>query len=297
MAKCLTRMENNRSGNLSATRDSEQSDKGHTAVAMPVDEMPQIPTSAASSQAGSEASPMEGYQPQGTAWDPDRSDICELLLTARPAQIRSIYYGSNACYLVLLEHPTAGQSFAVYKPARGEYPLWDFPAGSLYKREIATYRIDRSLGWGLVPATVAAQGRFGIGSLQTFIEEADESAIAVTQLRKMALLDWIVNNADRKPDHLLIGHHGRLWGIDHGLTFHAQPKLRTILWHFAGLPFEDAERAALERLEADFSSGACSDVTELLTPPETRALRRRVAALVQSEAFPDPQYKAIPYRW
>ncbi len=237
-------------------------------------------------------------QPGGTSWHPDRSDICDLLLRSRHVETRNIYYGSNACFLLVLEDESAGRSLAVYKPARGEYPLWDFPQGTLYRREVATFRLDDLLGWKLIPPTVVGRGKFGPGSIQIFIEEAQGAAdIQVLALRRMALLDWIVNNADRKPDHVLVTETGHLWGIDHGLTFHVQPKLRTILWHFAGEPLEAEEIADLERLKGLLREPEGNTVHELLDPLESQALLRRLDALTLGGRFPDPLHKAVPYRW
>lgn len=212
-------------------------------------------------------------------------------------ELRDIYYGSNACFLVVLESPTAGRSLGIYKPARGEYPLWDFPAGSLYRREVATYRLDSLLGWGMAPPAVIASGQFGIGSVQLFIEESNDEAVSVSTLRKLILLDWMTNNADRKPDHLIMGTSGRLWGIDHGLTFHVQPKLRTVLWHFAGEPLADAEIEDLERVRRLVAAAPGEPVRELLAPEEHKALLRRIDALVTGRVFPDPAHRGVPYRW
>ena len=238
-----------------------------------------------------------GYQPGGSSWAPDRDDIDLLLARAKHLDNRTIYYGSNACYLVVLEHPDAGRSLAVYKPARGEYPLWDFPQGSLYRREVATYEVSRLLNWGIVPPTVVGSGRFGRGSVQLFIEEASASEIPLTSLRRLCLLDWIANNADRKPDHILISDEGRLWGIDHGLTFHAQAKLRTVLWHFATEPFLEEELADLKRLQTALRSADSHRIRDLIDPFEFAALCRRVDALIAGGVFPNPEHKSIPYRW
>lgn len=213
------------------------------------------------------------------------------------AEIQSIYYGSNACYLVRLVDASAGQSLAIYKPARGEYPLWDFPTGSLHRREVAAYRLDSLLGWGLVPPTVIARGKFGLGSLQLFIEETSHEAVPVASLRRLALLDWVINNADRKPDHLLVACDGRLWGIDHGLTFHAHPKLRTVLWHFSGERLETRELEDLRRLRRNLDSPTGNPVRDLLDATEYRALIKRIDALTRGEVFPNPDFKAVPYRW
>lgn len=240
---------------------------------------------------------LKGFQAGGYAWSPDRPDICRLLAESRHTEMRSIVYGSNACFLVLLSNADAEESFAIYKPSRGEYPLWDFAHGTLYKREVATYRLTRLLGWSLVPPTVIGSGAYGRGSVQLFIEEASEQAVPADTLRRLVLLDWIANNADRKPDHLLVGHDGRLWGIDHGLTFHAQPKLRTVLWHFAGEPLSDDEAGELSELETNLASTKGHSVMNLLSGDERRAILRRVKSLTAGGIFPNPQQRAIPYRW
>ena len=211
--------------------------------------------------------------------------------------MRSIYYGSNACYLVVLAHPLAGRSLAVYKPAKGEYPLWDFPHGSLHRREVATYRLDCLLKWQLVPPTVISSGTYGRGSVQLFVEESDERAVPRNSLRRLVLLDWITNNADRKPDHVLIAPNGHLWGIDHGLTFHVQPKLRTVFWHFAGEPLESEELDDLERLLGLLDLPDSDSLHQLLLEVESQALRRRVQALIRTAVFPNPERKAVPYIW
>lgn len=223
--------------------------------------------------------------------------MCSLLERADQIQYRNIYYGSNACYLVQLRDDQAGCSYAVYKPARGEYPLWDFPHGSLHRREVATYRLDRLLGWQLVPPAVIAQGKYGVGSLQLFMEESEEQAVSAFSLRRMVLLDWVVNNADRKPDHLLVAPGGHLWGIDHGLTFHAQPKLRTVLWHFAGERMGHDEVSDLQRVRTALDTPDGGPVRELLQRVEFRALLQRMDALIAGGIFPNPQFKSVPYRW
>lgn len=237
------------------------------------------------------------FQPGGSSWDAGREDITLLLERADQIRYRDIYYGSNACYLVQLRDDTAGCSYAVYKPARGEYPLWDFPHGSLHRREVATYRLDCLLGWQLVPPAIIRQGKYGVGSLQLFMEESEEQAVSVESLRRMALLDWVINNADRKPDHLLVAPGGHLWGIDHGLTFHAQPKLRTILWHFAGERMGHDEITDLQRVRTTLETSEAGTVRELLQRVEYRALLQRVDALIAGGVFPNPQFKSVPYRW
>lgn len=242
----------------------------------------------------------DDYQPGGHAWHPERPDILHLLRTATHDSTQPIYYGSNHTFLVTLDGGDAGTSYAVYKPARGEYPLYDFPSGTLYRREIATWLVCALLGWQVVPPTVATSGEFGKGSLQLFIETVASVEVALDDLRPMALLDVIVNNADRKSEHCLPGAEGRIWGIDHGLTFHVQPKLRTVLWHFAGTKLRRAECKDLERLLGAIRRRAdpCSqELVDLLSSAELRALEARARSVLSSGAFPDPRYKPVPYRW
>jgi hypothetical protein len=240
------------------------------------------------------------FQDGGRAWHPCRPDVITLLSGSRHASCSPIYYGSNHTFLVTLRSDADGESLAVYKPARGEYPLHDFPHGTLYRREIAAWVLDSLLGWSLVPPTVETTGVYGIGSLQLFIEAVEEAEIEVGRLRRMALFDVIANNADRKVDHCLPAPDGRLWGIDHGLTFHAQGKLRTVLWHFAGMPLTESELSHIERLLAALRSGQGREVRQLkrlITNVEWRALELRLERLAQTAEFPNPRYKPVPYRW
>jgi hypothetical protein len=241
-----------------------------------------------------------GHQSRGLAWDPCRPDILQLLETAEQKRVQPIYYGSNHSFLVTLDAGEAGRSLAVYKPTRGEYPLYDFPMGTLYRREVAAWLVDCLLEWGLVPPSLVSTGMHGVGSLQLFIESESDGELRLEELRRMALLDVIINNADRKGEHCLLGDHNKLWGIDHGLSFHAQGKLRTVLWHFAGSSIRADERAALKRLDGALRSlaePAALQIKDLVSPTEWRALRERVDRLLHSGRFPDPRYKPIPYRW
>ncbi|MGH9018929.1 MAG: SCO1664 family protein, partial [Acidimicrobiales bacterium] len=161
-------------------------------------------------------------------------------------------WSSNQTFLVTC---TMGdeETGAVYKPERGERHLWDFPEG-IYRREIAAYRLSATLGWDLVPETIArADAPFGQGSLQQFVD-ADFSQHHFTlvedpahhdRLRKMCAFDVVANNADRKSGHCILGPDGTIWGIDNGLCFHREPKLRTVIWEFAG---DDIAPALLEDL-------------------------------------------------
>jgi hypothetical protein len=198
---------------------------------------------------------------------------------------------SNATLLVTCELDGT-QVRAVHKPVRGERPLWDFPRG-LHRREAAAYELDVALGWDIVPETVLRHdGPFGPGSFQRFVD-SDETAHYFTlnederwqsQLRRIAVFDVVANNADRKSGHVLLGD-GRLYGIDHGLTFHEDYKLRTVIWDFAGQPLDEDVAEGLRRLVRD---GLPPSLENLLDLDERRALRDRVGSLLASERLPEP---------
>ena len=247
----------------------------------------------------SEESEAGGYQPAGRAWDPGRPDIEQLLATSVCRRVRPIYYGSNHCFLVTLDAGGAGESFAVYKPRSGEYPLYDFPNGTLYRREVCSFLTDKILGWGLVPPTVSADLDYGFGSIQLFIEEGDHESVSIAELRRLALLDTLINNADRKVDHCLVDATGKVWGIDHGLTFNVQPKLRTVLWHFAGSKIPADEVVDIRRLceQLHAARSIAAQIRDLISPGEWKALRERVSRVAESARFPDPRYKPVPYSW
>ena len=218
------------------------------------------------------------------------SDPALELLTRGAISIKGrMPWSSNVTLLVELSlEGTSG--LAVYKPERGERPLWDFPSG-LYKREIAAYRLSEALGWGLVPLTVLREGPLGEGSLQLFVD-ADfeqhyltllERAEHRSQLQQICLFDLLSNNADRKSGHCLLGPDGRIYAIDNGLTFHVDPKLRTVIWDFAGEPIPRESLAAVERL---LDAGIPDALAELLTADEQRVLRARGKALARTKRFP-----------
>lgn len=224
----------------------------------------------------------------------------EALLDATAIELLGLLpNSSNYTFLARLETAgiARGEALAVYKPAQGESPLWDFPSGSLHRREVASYRLARFLGWPLIPPTVTRrQAPMGVGSLQLFIRA--ESGRAFFQARDsspeelvpVALFDVLTNNADRKAGHHLRDEGGRLWVIDHGLTFHADPKLRTIIWDFAGEPLPRPYRADLERAVAALDSGELPRALKgLISTRELTVLRRRVAGVLdRSWRFPSP---------
>ena len=189
---------------------------------------------------------------------------------------------------------------AVYKPERGERPLWDFPPG-LYRREIAAYLLSEALGWGLVPLTVPREGPYGEGSLQLFVHADFEQhyfTLLETQahrerLQRICLFDLIANNADRKSGHCLLGPDGAIYAIDNGLTFHADPKLRTVIWDFASEPIPPGMQGGLRRL---LEAGLPTSLAELLAPAEQQALEGRTRALLDHGRFPADR-SGLRYPW
>lgn len=209
-------------------------------------------------------------------------------------------WSSNGTFLVTCRGP-AGELAAVYKPARGERPLWDFPEG-IYRREVAAWVVSEHLGWGLVPETIVRDDApFGVGSLQRFVD-ADFSQHYFTlvedpathdRLRMLCAFDVVVNNTDRKSGHCLLGRDGAIWAIDNGLCFHRQPKLRTVIWEFAGETIPAGLVDDLRRLATD----PPGTLGELLDPPEVGAVARRAAALAETGRFPDPDPDRHHYPW
>ncbi|ONK15583.1 SCO1664 family protein [Streptomyces sp. MP131-18] len=227
----------------------------------------------------------------------------------------------------------------VYKPVSGERPLWDFPEGTLAQREVATYEVSRALGWDLVPPTVLRDGPLGRGMCQQWVgpapgaegagkgpdsllalidAEAPEpgwKAVGLAQvgagrtallvhadderLRRVAALDAVINNGDRKGGHLLPLPDGRLYGIDHGVTFHTDNKLRTLLWGWAGEPLPPAVHESLRTLDAELAADRplLTRLRALLTPDECEALRARTATLLRTGRYPEPsgEWPAIPW--
>jgi len=234
---------------------------------------------------------------------PFDASVEEYLRSAAVTGVKSIPWGSNYSFVAVLGRPDGTQMLAVYKPRRGEVPLWDFPDGTLYQRELAAYRVSRALGLDFIPPTVIREGPHGIGTFQLFVEP-DESAEFhqfrtqhVDELRAIALFDVITNNADRKSGHCFKGRDGRIWGIDHGLTFNVVPKLRTVIWDFCGqpLPTELAERL-MEFVTDPAKSGELrAELAALLDPHEVEAFFTRLERVVERGELPvlDP-YRNVP---
>jgi uncharacterized repeat protein (TIGR03843 family) len=239
-----------------------------------------------------------------------------------------LWDSSNSAVRVLCSTPE-GALRAVYKPVRGERPLWDFPTGTLGRREVATAEVDAALGWGIVPPTVWREdGPLGPGSVQAWIEVdasrppvdvigsdgAREPWIVIADgegshgdrmclvhedtlpLRRIALLDAIVNNADRKGGHVLRSMSGSVVGIDHGLTFHVEPKLRTVLWGWAGQAMDEESCRDLAELCRTWS--ALEGTLEgLLSRAEIASVYLRLEGLLEARRFPEPEgsWPALPW--
>lgn len=214
-------------------------------------------------------------------------------------------WGSN--YTLLVEvHYNGETTLAVYKPTRGERPLWDFPSASLAGREVAAYLVSEALGWHLVPPTVfRKQGPLGPGSLQKFIEhdpeyhyfnfrEADRQ-----RLRPVMIFDALINNADRKGSHLLVDPLNRLWLIDHGVCFHVQDKLRTVVWDFGGELIPEPQCADLAQLQEQLNTpvGLGNSLADYLSPREIHALSRRTDRLLKDGRLPSPNPNIRHYPW
>jgi uncharacterized repeat protein (TIGR03843 family) len=196
------------------------------------------------------------------------------------------------------------EMLAVYKPRLGETPLWDFPEGTLCAREVATYVVARTVGWPNVPATVLRDGPYGIGSVQRFIPFDPEQHYFTlgdrfpVEFRRVAAFDLVVNNADRKAGHCLLGEDGRIYVVDHGVCFSQEPKLRTVIWDFIGQPLEERLRADLRRLAGDVRGGSVHDeLANLLVEDELEALAARADSVAEMDRFPDPGPDRRPFPW
>ena len=191
----------------------------------------------------------------------------------------------------------------IYKPVAGERPLWDFPDGTLAGREYAAYLVSEATGWQIVPPTVLREGPFGTGMVQLWIE-SDESVDLPAfvrrdhpGLRRMAVFDVVVNNADRKGGHILPTPEGHVYGVDHGVCFSTDPKLRTLLWRWAGEPLPDEALEVLERLADELLGDLGERLHDHLTRREVRSTQQRVARLLRTGRHPEPsgEWPALPW--
>jgi uncharacterized repeat protein (TIGR03843 family) len=215
-------------------------------------------------------------------------------------------WGSN--YTFLADVNQQGDVIqSVYKPSRGERPLWDFPPASLARRETAAYLVSEALGWQLVPPTVYRRKKapIGPGSLQLYIEHNPEvnyfnlNDADRQSLRPVVLFDLLINNADRKGSHLLLDEHHHLWLIDHGICFHAENKLRTVIWDFVGEPIPGKLLDDLRCFRQALMPGTdlAKNLQALLTPSEIKALASRTEVLISSRQFPKPDPDERTFPW
>lgn len=203
-------------------------------------------------------------------------------------------WSSNYTFLVWIDIEPGKYLQAIYKPRNGEKPLWDFPSGTLYKREYASFLLSRILGWPNVPLTFVREGPYGIGSIQLFIEcdpqvtYFDLVADRSDELECLAVFDLIVNNADRKAGHCIMGADRRIWSIDHGLTFHIAFKLRTVMTEFWGVPIRKSLLNDMEALMKRFESqdAVMSDLSHYVEPQELQAMSRRIVAMLENPVLP-----------
>ncbi|SEQ82601.1 conserved hypothetical protein [Streptomyces sp. yr375] len=265
-----------------------------------------------------------------TTTDPAAADAYALLARGELTVRGRITGASNAALYCTVTHE-GREAACVYKPVAGERPLWDFPDGTLAQREVAAYEVSAATGWGLVPPTVLREGPHGEGMCQLWIETAPEAELLALvdaeepepgwkaigfaevgegrtallvhaddeRLRRLAVLDAVINNADRKGGHLLPTADGRLYGIDHGVTFNAENKLRTLLWGWAGEPLTGEAVEALKGLQGALEGGGrlAATLAGLITPAELDATRARTEALLASGKHPEPsgEWPAIPW--
>ena len=239
----------------------------------------------------------------------DTAAILHLLQTGTLEVEGLLPWSSNYTFLIrVCANPGTAADLAevqaVYKPRRGERPLWDFPQGTLHQREQAAFLISEALGWGLVPPTVVRDGPHGVGSLQFFVEHDPDRHYFTfegdsdyrRQLQQIVLLDIVINNADRKSGHVLLAGSaeaapGQLWAIDHGICFHSDYKLRTVIWEFAGMPIPADLLADLKNLQEKLRTNAqvlSTCLQELLNKGEMAALQKRVGQLINKGKFPEP---------
>lgn len=218
----------------------------------------------------------------------------ELVVTGR------LVDASNATLFASLTYEDNSMN-AIYKPIAGERPLWDFPDGALAHREYAAFLVSEYLGLGIVPLTLLRDGPYGDGMVQEWID-IDESIDLGSffskddaQLRSMAFFDAIINNTDRKIGHLLPTVSGDLFGCDHGVTFHAEDKLRTVLWQWAGDSLTEVELLLLKKLYIGLDFDL--DLSPYLTSPEISAIKNRVSRLIKDLAMPqpNPNWPSVPW--
>jgi uncharacterized repeat protein (TIGR03843 family) len=269
----------------------------------------------------------------GAKADPVSNPVPALLRDGHLAVEGQLVAATNATLLCRLVEPGADSTGetgprCVYKPITGERPLWDFPVGTLGQREVAAFLVSEAADWDVVPPTILRDGPFGPGMCQQWVEQDGTTLVDVMspelvpagwvpvldavgedgspvvlahaddpRLRQMALFDVVVNNADRKGGHVLVDAAGGVVGVDHGVCFHPEPKLRTVLWGWVDSPLTAAEQQALQMLRNGLDAELGSSLGALLTPEEIEATRGRLTGLLRSGRFPLPEPGRIAIPW
>lgn len=204
-------------------------------------------------------------------------------------------WSSNYTFLVTVRNG-AQDTPAIYKPSRGERPLWDFPTGTLAKRECAAYLVSAVLGWPNIPPTLLRDGPQGPGAVQMFVDVVEDEHFFTLrdahrdEMKRVALFDAVVNNTDRKAGHILLGTDGRIWCIDHGVTFHEVPKLRTVVWDYVGEKISPDLLQDLRRLKECLAHDEPTivELKNLLSRREMNALNARIDTLLRTGVYPEP---------
>jgi len=268
------------------------------------DPEPELPGFAGLTRAEMEAAAIAGRQVAGPI---EKPVALELLRSGEMAVVGRLLSASNATFFCLVAGSVAGRgaivASCVYKPTRGERPLYDFPDETLSCREVAAFAVSEASGWEVIPPTVLRDGPFGPGMVQLWIE-VDEAtgpdgllASDNAALRRMAVLDVVLNNADRKGGHLLPLPDGRVMGCDNGLCFSVEPKLRTVLWRWRGTPLTDEERTTLRDLRRQLDGALGDELRLLLDDEEVAATSGRIDALLAAGHLPrpNPNRPAVPW--
>lgn len=230
-------------------------------------------------------------------------EISKMLLEGDLGEPRLVPWGSNYTFVISVTPQHDSSFLAIYKPLEGEAPLWDFPKG-LYKREVAAFVTSEAMDWKLVPPTVVRLGPHGVGSLQLYVpldEEVDYSILQENYsdvLQRIALFDMIINNADRKAGHSFLGTDGHVWCIDHGLSFHSYPKLRTVIWDFQGAPIPSEYLCSVKNFQKMIvEERAPMDLlSELISAEEMTSLKLRLEIILDEPVYPSPtHHKHYPW--
>jgi hypothetical protein len=240
---------------------------------------------------------------RAAAWRPDvPPEVEEILRFGEIVDCELIPWGSNYTFCATLRCGDRACQ-GVYKPRKGERPLWDFPGGTLYRREYAAFLVSQAIGWPFIPPTLIRDGPHGIGSMQLFVEAEAPRTIRELQnpdlaLARIAAFDFITNNADRKAGHLLRDASGKLWGIDQGLCFNVDPKVRTVLIHYCGQPIPAEVLAELEafRSDADRIDGLLCALRAGLDADEVAVFLRRLDIMLDRRIYPSvDRHRGVPW--